>query len=220
MAVERPIPRRELDQTYYETAVGLIEVPMLRLAGQLRERFERGHYQLLIGDDVSGRFPTLALWEYAKRLAEKHNMPSPIACHISKGSADSENMQFSDLLETIETRHITSTLIVTEYINDGLTLHEIERRLAGTEVAADIATIEHLNGGFSHKGILYSGRGEGPENFVLHVIELRRFTKDLCGILPDGRLVFPDLEDEQKKAQFQAGLRDANRLAVRMLSAQ
>lgn len=208
----------KLDQTHYETVVGLIEYPLLRLTGQLRERFEKGYYQLFIGDYDSGGFPTLVLEQFAQRLAERQDIPPPIVKRIRKhADPKTKLLQFRDLIRTIETQHITTSIIITEFISEGSTIRNIEKDLPSVGLVIDVASLDSPNGrGFSFRGNLYTGH-DSTKNYR-DILELRRFTRNILVRSPNGEWRFPETEEEQAQTQFSSALRDVNRLVDKLIS--
>ncbi len=60
-----------------EKPVFELKVPLERILTQLKTEIERGSIQLLIGDDTSGRVPTMVLRQVLAKLYEEKGMPPP-----------------------------------------------------------------------------------------------------------------------------------------------
>lgn len=186
----------------YETPVGQIEKPILQLATQLRDKFEAGQYPLIIGDDISGRFPTLVLARLARHLALRQHLPLTVVNYISRhADPDIKEMQERELREAIEAQGISSALVVTEYINEGTTISSIQRLAREIGVTTDVASLEHTTHPFV-SGTLFSGRADGVRHNMA-VIELRSYTRRCI----------------QSESEYRVALRDVRKLADRTLLA-
>src|SRR3989338_11083514 len=51
--------------------------PMMHMLEQMRERIDRGEYNLIIGDDASGRIPTWVFYNFLKKVYVRNNLPPP-----------------------------------------------------------------------------------------------------------------------------------------------
>ena len=57
-----------------------------QLINQLKEPLQKGEYDSIIGDDVTGRIPALVVGEVANRLADDHTRPHPARFFYAGGS--------------------------------------------------------------------------------------------------------------------------------------
>ncbi len=59
----------------YKTEVGSMETELSTILDQLGEPLQEGKYDLLIGDDTSGRLPTLVMREVINHIYQKNGLP-------------------------------------------------------------------------------------------------------------------------------------------------
>lgn len=204
----------------YETGISLIEEPMLELARQLRGRFESGFYQLIVGDGLKGRFPTLVIGEFASRVANKNNIKPPIVSQLIMKRDDPRVIKnrIDELKEIIETGNIKTALIVTEFIYSGDTINNLGMLLRSLGiVSTNTAT---LDASVSRESNDWFFIGYNPQNDP--GIQKRFGSRAALERLLDLKRV--QLEDgswrvvENRNEVSIAALRDADKLVDRMLS--
>ena len=61
-----------------QLAIEQLELPIKRIAEELKTELVRGDYGLMIGDDASGRVPARMLWHVAKSLAKNPKEAPPL----------------------------------------------------------------------------------------------------------------------------------------------
>src|SRR3990167_11536940 len=57
--------------------VAELELPIKIIIEKIRTRIENGEYGLIIGDDASGRIPTLILGNFIKKVSEQKGLDKP-----------------------------------------------------------------------------------------------------------------------------------------------
>lgn len=128
--------------------------PIKRLLEQLRGRIDAGAYRFIIGDDASGRIPTLIFNKVLKAIYEKkgHNPPETIF-FAGSGSfpkigeekeLKKENLQ-AYLERLLEKKHLKQeylrALVVTDIIESGNSLKPLADALRANGMKFDFATI-------------------------------------------------------------------------------
>lgn len=56
--------------------VAELELPNKIIIEKIQSRIEAGEYGLIIGDDASGRIPTLILGNFIKKISEQKGLPT------------------------------------------------------------------------------------------------------------------------------------------------
>ena len=119
-----------------ETATGYnswvikeIEVPMIKALGELRPSIEAERHGLIIGDDISGRVPTLAVREYASLvLVPKGKLAPPTVFLQDKTAVNVESLETQlqkRVLPFTSKGSFEKALYVTEYVQRGRKLERI-----------------------------------------------------------------------------------------------
>lgn len=159
-APKEPAKEREMHPEIAE-----LKKPMQRLLEQLRERIDRGDYQLIIGDDASGRIPARIMhWVMQEVYKEKGFAGPDIRFFAGSGRLDGLGQQiekFKKIENFLEVpiidikyhydnnipvpnalRHsITHVLIVTESIQTGIALLPLTAALRKQGINCDVATV-------------------------------------------------------------------------------
>ncbi|MEK7647285.1 MAG: hypothetical protein AAB378_02855 [Patescibacteria group bacterium] len=118
------------------------------LVQQLKEKIDGDEYDMLIGDDVSGRIPTLILRSVInERKRQLHMDKSPQENEIPTkfivgGRAyDVENMEeVMKFLEKIKPQIKKKALLVTEFMDSGNGMNKMARAFNGAGIDFDVAT--------------------------------------------------------------------------------
>jgi hypothetical protein len=156
-----PQPKEEYrPQRARDFDIGELERPIGYLIGDLWNRFGRGEYQLIIGDDASGRIPTLIISGVAKEVSREKGVPAPKTVFFA-GSRDTrwtavdkktnamagfleEHVKNINAGETVADNNalpIERALIVTDMIDTGKSLLPLAKALEQRGIEYDIATI-------------------------------------------------------------------------------
>jgi hypothetical protein len=130
----------------YKTSVGSMEKPMVRLCEQLKPRFEAGTYSLIIGDDTSGRLPTLGIRGFSRHISSKigsSNLPVVFLQASRRLAASAVELQIDKrvmpYLKPAEDKG--RVLIVTDFIQHGATMRRLGELLLSRGVDFDIAVM-------------------------------------------------------------------------------
>ena len=140
---------------YDERIIDALFEPTQKILEELRPEIEGKTYQLVIGDDASGRLPALLIWQTLRELAEKKETLRPqvrfIAGtrHYSKEGPVGMKKKHK-VLEYIQglkkdIPDLRRVLIVTDTIASGQSLEPLAQSLREVGVEYDIATIALMN---------------------------------------------------------------------------
>src|SRR3989338_2608702 len=145
MSVETPTIEEEKTSGQTEKEVELKEVAELeKPIKKIKDRIERGEYGLIIGDDASGRIPTLILGNFIKKVSEQKGQERPniifIPGKLSDFAYDSMG-EFKIHLEKWGFREGKRILIVTDTILSGESLEILVKLIKRLGHDCDIATI-------------------------------------------------------------------------------
>ncbi|MDO8504392.1 MAG: hypothetical protein Q7S36_00870 [Candidatus Liptonbacteria bacterium] len=137
-------------------AVAELEQPIKEILAQLSHEINCGDYGVIIGDDASGRIPTLMIARIIKAVYENKNFSPPIVRFIAGSSSlnanyveQKENKKEavvgqmgrikSDLRDVADGGH--RGLIVTDTIDLGSSVTVLIEALQKNDMEADVATI-------------------------------------------------------------------------------
>ncbi len=136
-------------------AIVEIEGPIKRLIEQIQPSIEKGDYAVIIGDDASGRIPTLIFSRFIRKIYEQKGYNSPevrfIAGSRNFGTWDEEGEggKYSSVRSFLKNLNIASdkkVLIVTDTIASGSSLLPIVNALRSLGAHFDIVTVGMLLG--------------------------------------------------------------------------
>lgn len=207
----------------YETSIGVIEDSILQLVVQLRDKFARGEYYLIIGDDVTGRLPTLVVAGIAKKISKTAGVAFPNVRFIwaSRHMQNEEvEMQIDMMLSKMPSARDKEALFVTDYIGSGETTSRTINALNAKGINVDIATL-----GTGHVEEYYRSKGLFPKNtrlFAGHQVVPASGVRDLqefTGLHPKPH--FKEIKATRWKpelAMVSVGRRDVNRMIERVTS--
>src|SRR3989344_1234935 len=150
------------------SAIGELEKPLTKIVGQILE--DKKEYDLILGDDTSGRIPTLIAARAINTLREfegKNKIPVRFAYNYFDGGRD-----IKDILKKLG-KTPNRVLLVTEYIDSGFTVFNISKffKYVGKDIEKaiilDVASVSssyskehyHERGNF---GEIYIGDERGP----------------------------------------------------------
>lgn len=155
------------EQIYNFFQIEHIEKPMLDLVGALKADIDNETYDVLIGDDASGRIPTRILWDVAKeRMRIKHPDWSPEkqrealkVYFIAGGKSYPNDKELSEFFRKISPKIKKKALFVTEFIQTGDSALRIGKLMNEANVQPDLAAVVALKGAFdSYKNFKYFGK--------------------------------------------------------------
>src|SRR3990167_9777583 len=132
------------EQSGYQTEVASLEQPLTVLVDQLKLHFENGEYSLLIGDDTSGRLPTLAVHKVVDYVCDLRGLLKVATFFIQAGRyVDEETIRHQ--VESLKSRYVThennKALLITEYIKSGESIKRLTEILRDNGISFDIAAV-------------------------------------------------------------------------------
>lgn len=134
---------------YKHEEIESIRKPFLSLVEKLKESIDAETYDTLIGDDASGRIPTLALRNVmAERMRQVHPNLSPEedrerlkTYFVAGGRINTNTEGLKEFFEKIKPTVKKRALFVTEYIATGESMKRIGEILEKEQIPFDIATL-------------------------------------------------------------------------------
>lgn len=130
------------------------------------------HYDVIIGDDASGRLPTLFVWHLARHVARhKDHVPKLrfIAPTLEMRFAHEEDLRtkasYWDVVKHVKEMHVGKRILfVTEYVYSGLSIRSLVNaaREAGAEADVAAVSVEQVDVKLPHYVHLYEA-GNGRE---------------------------------------------------------
>lgn len=168
------------DREYIEE----LEKPILHILNQLVNKIKKGTYKLIIGEDASGRIPTLIIAYALKAIYEKQGFQPSIVRFIA-GSSNlpislreqkvvDVTRQIEKIKTTVKKRHQTSgeTLIVTDTIHSGDSIKVFVNALKKNRMKFQIATI-----GITSLQTFHELQGQG-----ISIVKGQDYTPDIWGM--------------------------------------
>ncbi len=141
----------------YTTIVRSMEEPMINLCSQLRDRFMRGIYGIIIGDDTSGRIPTLAIRGFQKQISEAIGAKALPTVFI-QASRKIDPVKVEKQIDERVIKHFSENsgkaLLVTDFILHGFTLKRISDIFISRKIDFDVASMSFATGGLAHKTLI------------------------------------------------------------------
>lgn len=139
------------EREYAHAEIEALKVPFSRLVYKLKEDIDAGTYDMLIGDDASGRIPTMALRKvFANRMRATHPDITPdedreaLKTYFVAGGRSRHEDQYEHMrsfFEKIAPEVRRRALVVTEYIQSGESIRRLVKLLDAEHIPFDIATI-------------------------------------------------------------------------------
>lgn len=129
----------------YRTLVASLEKPMFKICDELKPGFENQDYGIIVGDDTSGRVPTLAVKGVSDYISEKVGAEKVPTVFLQAGTKVNDE----DIVEQLKARVLPSkdklggkkALIVTEYIQSGKSINRLMNIFSTHGVSFDVVSI-------------------------------------------------------------------------------
>lgn len=197
--------------------------PLKRVLEQLLPEIEQGSYQFLIGDDASGRIPTLILRDVIGGIYAKEQRPVPQTFFFAGSShledVDERNKKLALMVESLKARAEQSrgkkALIVTDNIASGNSIKVITEALQQLQVEYDIVAVGTTSSlkilGSKLGGRVIAGQDSIPSIYG---------RKDLSGIqkTSEAYLYASPLKDDLTKSNMVSARLSAKSIAERLSS--
>lgn len=131
---------------FFEEEFKELESLVLPLIEKLKENIDKGEYDVLLGDDASGRIPTLILRgiinERNRKLhPELRSSESEIKTRFVAGGQIKSRDTLKAAIKEIESGVKKKVLVVTEYISSGRSMERFSTILKELNIPFDIATL-------------------------------------------------------------------------------
>lgn len=149
--IEGPLSKDSYEFKRKMEQIDQLEKPLENLLSQLKEKIENGEYEVLIGEDASGRMPTPILGSVIKEIYKKNGLPPPIIRFVAgSASLDAKNQPHKRKRELIDAyveslvkdlRISKRILLITDTIVTGKSLKPLVDALEKNKVSFDIATV-------------------------------------------------------------------------------
>jgi hypothetical protein len=143
------------DKEIKHIEVAELEAPSKRIIEQIQDRIEKEEYGIIIGDDVSGRIPTLIIGGLIQKIMESERKFVPnitfIPGRLDNSLVFSEQFlgNLKDFLNKFGFEDGKKVLIVTDTVMTGAALATLTKSLNSFGIKYDIATIGIEGGGES-----------------------------------------------------------------------
>lgn len=140
-------PKTKPEQEVVFEEVAELEEPIKRIIEQILPRIERGEYGLIIGDDASGRIPTLILGNFIKTISEQRGLSKPEILFIPGKlrsrilGRDNDRKELEEHISRFGSSIDNRVLIVTDTVLTGESLKTLVAMLRKIGFTCDIATI-------------------------------------------------------------------------------
>ncbi len=114
------------------------------LVAKLKENIDKGEYDVLIGDDASGRIPTLILRgvfnaRSRKLHPELKDSDSEVVTRFIAGGQVENRKEMEEALKKIKSENNKKALVVTEYISSGKSMERMSEILNNLGMTFDVA---------------------------------------------------------------------------------
>ncbi len=217
-----------------QKALAELDEPIAKILNQLRPTIEKGSYKIIVGDDSSGRIPTLIIARAIKKIYAEQGIPPPLVRFVagSRLTGDVVHEKKEKLLDAyaIDMRQVllkesekTQTkkprvLIVTDFIESGRSVKPLVDSFKKNGVGADLATIG-IYDGFSSKKARVDVTAVG-QNSVPNIYQ----KKELSGVIKSPKELFAtrthsDVEKQRKiNATREIVIDIADRISKKFLS--
>lgn len=124
-----------------------LESPIFWIIDQLKDKLKDGHFQVLIGDDASGRIPSLIFKKVIDHIYEKNGHQKPELKFFSgtKGNikADLKESNTKAITEFATKQGLAgkNALLITDYIQSGAGMVSLTRGLENAGINLEVATM-------------------------------------------------------------------------------
>jgi hypothetical protein len=135
--------------SYNFESIESIESDAEMLVRSLKRAIDSGEYDTLIGDDASGRIPTLVLWNVMKERVkkmhpdwstEKQREASQVY-FVAGGRTQFNSGELSNFFDQTRDKIKKKALLVTEYVQSGKTIYRLAKLLEDSGIPFDVAAL-------------------------------------------------------------------------------
>lgn len=130
----------------YKTAVSCLEGPMLKMCRELKAEFACGKYGLIVGDDTSGRLPTLVMKGVADSVYDLKGLKRGATVFVQSARLMQDSRLRRQFKERVSPWKAnlgggSKVLWVTEYIFTGGTFFRMKGLFTHYDLAFDVACV-------------------------------------------------------------------------------
>lgn len=133
----------------FRTLVASLEKPMNKICDELKPDLEAGNYGLIVGDDTSGRVPTLAVKGISDFVSEKMQKDKVQTVFLQAGTKVADDEVIAQLRSRVlpfkEKLAGKKALIVTEYIQSGKSINRLMNIFNAHDISFDVVSISVSN---------------------------------------------------------------------------
>lgn len=129
-------------------AVAVLEKPLSTILESLRPSLEQGEFDTIIGDDASGRIPTLILRKVIGEIYGRAGRKGPDTLFFAGGGSAVAHEKKTDIKDPtgeitafLEKRPSKKVLVVTDTIVTGVSLIPLTTALRKTKIKYEVATV-------------------------------------------------------------------------------
>lgn len=142
-------PEKEQPQYNFE-AIARLEEPIYSLIrGEFKKLIDKGEYSVLIGDDASGRIPTLIFRKIMLNRLDKlrpnlkpEERDKLLRTYFVAGSANSDNeKEIADFFRKVSLDDKHRALLVTEFMASGESMEKMTKSLEDAGIQCDVAVL-------------------------------------------------------------------------------
>lgn len=137
--------QEEEERLRYETEVGSFEDPMMKICGEIKQNLENNTYGFMIGDDTSGRLPTLVMKNVIDYVNDSKGRAHIETRFIQAGTGMKDDQVEEQFLQRILPEAAKypgkKALLVTEYIQNGGTIRRLLGLFAKHNIPVDLAAL-------------------------------------------------------------------------------
>lgn len=210
-----------------------LRAPTQNILKQLHNQIERGEYTIIIGDDTSGRIPTIIIGGVIKELYGERNFPSPLIRFIAGGifrhmKIISEFNEFVEKLKIESEKQFGSEraqkiLIVTEFMNTGQTLESLLMNFKVNGMPCDVAAIGNAKNVFQRFRFarrtgskVMRGQKEAPDILRWNKKEMSGLVKDYKHLFSESFRNNPEYIENKSREEIQAIINEARENAKKL----
>ena len=144
--------RKEIDVLSKEERLSIerLKDPIQEIIQQLMKEIDEGKYRVLVGDDASGRIPTLIMANVINALYERNGYPHPFIRFVAGSTflydqevLDEKQQKITHHMGTfnIEKKDEHRALVITDTIDSGASVRMMMNSLKESGIMADVAAV-------------------------------------------------------------------------------
>lgn len=205
MSIESPQYISKEKAKGIESAIEELEEPIKFILMKMKPNLEKGDFEVIIGDDASGRLPTLIIGAVIKKVNSYLGFRLPSVRFFAGKGEERKAKKIKEFMEenNIRPSPTKKILVVTDFIATGSSLYPIIEALREQEIKFDIASIGELSEKHSEAG---------EENFFSgnKRIEPEIYGKgEMSGVVKDRDRLFSVRSEDYHKEEYRDEIRES-----------